>query len=120
MDEIDFHPIRLFVKKMNYSIGTDRIVHISLINKLLFLVHFNEPVGWLFFTQHRETLLVQTQNTVKVVDAIHVCGHVLFTLPVGRAHLCSQQEQSFSVRARVSYKTFSIQKHFIFLSKKQI
>jgi hypothetical protein len=58
-------------------------------------------LGGYFFTQHRETLLVEnTKYFVKVFSAIRVCGHGLTALPMGSTLLYVQQEQSFSVRAR--------------------
>jgi hypothetical protein len=67
--------------------------------------------GDFFFTQHRETLVVENAElSMKVFSTIHVHRHELSTLPVGMILLYFQQEQSFSVRARVSlfYNTFSI------------
>jgi hypothetical protein len=78
-------------------------------------------LGGYIFIQHRETLLVEnTKYFVKVFSAIHICGHGLAALPMGRTHLYFQQEQSFSVRARVfSSKIFSIQSfYFSFRTKK--
>ena len=50
-----------FVHAMNYScIGTPRISFIVWTNQLLsLLIHYSEPVEWLFLTRHRETLVVQ-------------------------------------------------------------
>ncbi len=57
---------------------------------------------------------------MKVFSAIHVCEHGLAALPMGSTLLNFQQEQSFSVRARVSSsKTFFIQSvYFSFRTKK--
>jgi hypothetical protein len=61
-------------------------------------------LGGYFLTQHREILLVENAKYfVKVFSAIHVCGHGLATLPMGSTLLYFQQEQSFSVGARVLF-----------------
>jgi hypothetical protein len=84
-------------------------------NEIIFTPHLISStlfslLGDYFFTQHRETLLVENAElSVKVFSTIDVYGHELSTLPVGVILLYFQQEQSFSVRARESfYNTFSI------------
>jgi len=73
----------------------------------------------LFITQPRETLLVQTRNNiVKFFYTIHVCWHVLVILAVDvTIHLCSQQEQSFSVHARINHH-FPLHKFYFSFKKK--
>jgi hypothetical protein len=88
----------------------------GIINEIIFTPHLISStlfslLGDYFFTQHRETLLVENAElSMKVFSTIHIYGHELSTLPVGVILLYFQQEQSFSVRARVSlfYNTFSI------------
>ncbi len=88
----------------------------GIINQIIFTPHLISSTLFsllddYFFTQHRETLLVENAElSVKVFSTIHVYGHELSTLPVGVILLYFQQEQSSSVRARVSlfYNIFSI------------
>jgi hypothetical protein len=58
--------------------------------------------GYFLPNTEKLCLLKMQKYFVKVFFAIHVCGHGLAALPMGRTHLYFQQDQSFSVRARVS------------------
>ncbi len=77
-------------------------------------------LGGYLFTQHRKTLLVENAKYfVKVFSAIHVCGHGLAALPMGRTHLYFQQEQSFFVRACPLLRHFPFNQFIFLFEKKQ-
>jgi hypothetical protein len=64
----------------------------------------------LFIIQHRETLLVQTQNnSMRVLYTIQAYRHVLITLPMGGILLVFATKMDLPcTRAHLTYYTFSI------------
>jgi hypothetical protein len=88
---------------MNYScIGTQRISFIVWTNQLLFLlIHYSEPVEWLFLTRHRETLYVQMHTFREGLSKQYMSRHVLITLSVGGVQMRSEHSR-VSLYARVS------------------
>ena len=73
---------------------------------LSLLYILKRPVGWLFiyYPTQRNSTCLDTQNNIlwRSFYTIHLCWHVLVTLPVRvTTPLCSQQDPSFSVRARI-------------------
>ncbi len=105
----DFHPLLIYLsmqwtvlfleQKESFIVLTTKI-------SLSILYILKRPVGWLFiyYPTQRNSTCLDTQNNIlwRSFYTIHLCWHVLVTLPVGvTTHLCSQQDPSFSVRARI-------------------
>ena len=91
-----------FVHAMNYSCtGTQRIWFIVWTNQLLFLlIHYSEPVEWLFLTRHRETLYVQMHTFREGPSKQYMYRHVLIALSVGGVQVRSEHSR-VSLYARV-------------------
>ena len=75
-------------------IGTERISFVVWTNQLLFLlIHYSEPVEWLFLTRHRETLYVQMHTFREGLSKQYMSRHVLLTLSVGGVQMRSEDSR---------------------------
>ena len=81
--------------------NTKNIVHcMDKSTSLSLLIHYSEPVEWLFLTRHRETLYVQMHTFREGPSKQYMFRHVLITLSVGGVQMRSEHSR-VSLYARV-------------------